>query len=171
MPIVYAVDPAVSFVTSATPNTEIDCLFVKSGTRNANWQAFYVHGKAAALAAITGITFRLKRYGTTASVTGTGVALTNALLTGTIQPRDVGAQLAKSTGAYNNLGTVAITAGTGGPATLVTVGCGAAGPGGWTAPNPDSMHLLEGSAAQSLDLFHSSGTASMVCAVSAEVVE
>lgn len=168
---VYTVDSAATVVTSGTANTEVGCLFIKPGARNVALQGIYVHGKGAGLTAISGITWRAKRYGTTATAVGTGVALTNALLTGTIQPRDPGTQLAKTTGALNNGATVVFTVGTGGPATLLTIGCGAAGPGGWVAPNPDSVHALEGSANSSIDILHSSGTISLNAAVSLEIVE
>ena len=44
----------------------------------------------------------------------------------------------------------------------VMFGCGAAGPGGWVAPNPDSMiAVLSASTLPSLDLLAASGTASL----------
>lgn len=168
MPFVYDVDPAVTVGTSATPNTEVDCLFVKPGTRNIDVVGIYVHGKGAGLTQLSGITWRIKKYGTTAAAAGTGTALTTGL-TGTVQQRDPGMQNAKMTGAFT--ATSGITAGTGGPGVMVTIGCGAAGPGGWTAINADAGHSLEGGAAQSLDVFHSSGTASLNAAVSLEVLE
>lgn len=170
MPFVYAVDSGATITTSATPNTENDCLFVKPGTRNISVQALYIHGKGAALTAISGITFRLKKWVTTAAATGTGTALSTGAA-GTIQQRDPGAQTAKMSGAFSNAAASGITAGTGGPNPLLTIGCGAAGPGGWVAPNSDSAHVLEGSANQSIDVFNSSGTASLLCAASLEVVE
>lgn len=170
MPFIYAVDPAGTIATSATPNTENDCLFVKPGTRNLAIQALYIHGKGAGLTALSGITTRLKKWGTTASATGTGTALTTGL-TGTVQQRDPGAQNAKTTGAFSLAAAPGLTAGTGGPGVLLTIGCGAAGPGGWVAPNVDSTHVLEGSANQSIDLFNSSGTASLNFSASLEVVE
>lgn len=168
MPFIYAVDPATTIPTHATPNTEKDHLFIKPGTRNVGIQAIYVHGKGAGLTAISGITFRLKKYPSTAAATGTGTALAAGT---TLNPRDPGSQAAKASGAFSAASPSGITAGTGTLATLVTIGCGAAGPGGWVAPNADSMHELEGSATQSMDLFDSSGTASLNFASSIEIVE
>ena len=164
MPFVYAADPVASITTSATPNTEIDALSVKPGARNLAVQGLYVHGKGAGLTAISGITFRLKKYPTTATAVGTGSTVTTV-------PRDPGAQASKFSSVFSGASISLLTAGTGTLATLLTIGCGAAGPGGWVAPNPDSVHVLEGSATQSLDVWHSSGTASLVCAASLEVVE
>lgn len=166
MPMVYSYAPLVDLVTSATPSTELDQMFVKPGTRNLTLQAIYLQGKGAGLTAISGITLHPKKYTSTAS-SATG----NTALTG--RPRDPGFQAAKGSGAY--MGTVSTTLanpGTGGPTDLgLQVGCGAAGPGGWVAPNPDSTHVLEGSATMSFDFFSYSGTASMKYEITVETQE
>lgn len=160
MPFVYGVVPGAIQTTNATPLTANDCFFVKSGaTRNLGLQALYVVGRGAGLTAISGIQFRLEKWTTTSSAAGTGV---------TPAPRDPGMQAAKGTAAYS---ASAVTSGTGGPTLMLSIGCGAAGPGGWVAPNPDSVHVLEGAATQSLDVFCASGTASLNFELSAEVVE
>jgi hypothetical protein len=41
------------------------------------------------------------------------------------------------------------------------IGCGAAGPGGWVAANPDSLELLEGGGGLSIDMMDISGTVSL----------
>lgn len=152
MPMVYTVMSAAvatNFVTHATPGTEIDAFFVKPGARNVGIQAMYVGGKGAGLTALSGIAYRLKRYPTTASSGGTAV---------TPAPDDPGFQACKASAGEASAG---VTPGSG---TLVFLGgctSGAAGPGGWTAPNPDSVKVVEGSANQSIDLFASSPTTAL----------
>jgi hypothetical protein len=173
MPFAYTTDPATTLSTSATPNTEIDCLFLKPGAGAPLYvTGFSIHGKNAAATSITGITMRLKKYGTTAATTGTGVALTNALLTGTIQPAHPSFPLAAATGAYNSTSGATITAGTGGPATQLTIGCGATGPGAWAATSQDHPKALFAGANQSLDWWHSTaGSVSLPLSLSVEHLE
>lgn len=156
MPMVYtlALATEANIATNATPNTETEVFFVKPGVRNAALQAVYVIGKGAGLTAISGIVFRLIRWGTAAT---SGVSITPA-------PKDPGMQAAKQTAAS------APTAGTT-RLNRILFGCGAAGPGGWVAPNPDSVEMLEGGGAQSLDLLSASGTASLNFEFSAETQE
>lgn len=161
MPFIYGVVPGALQTSNATPNTENDCFFVKPGTgRAVAMQSLYVHGKGAGLTAISGLTFRVKRWFTTASAGGTAI---------TPSPRDGTIQAAKATAGY---AVAAVTPGTGGPTLQLSIGCGAAGPGGWVAPNPDSViGPVESAAAQSLDVFNASGTASLNFELAAEVVE
>jgi hypothetical protein len=156
MPMVYSLSLATAgnVATNATPNTENETFFVKAGVRNVALQSCYVIGKGAGLTAISGISFRVIKF-TTASTAGTAITPT---------PKDPGMQAAKHTSAS------APTAG----ATRVNrliFGCGAAGPGGWVAPNPDSVELLEGGGGLSIDLLNQSGTASLNFEWSAETVE
>jgi hypothetical protein len=53
----------------------------------------------------------------------------------------------------------------------LSIGCGAAGPGGWVAPNPDSVAVVEAGSGDSLDIYSASGTASLVLEISTEIVE
>jgi len=156
MPMVYSLALATeaNIATSGTPNTETEVFFVKPGVRNAALQAVYVIGKGSGLTAISGIVFRLIRWGT-ASTAGTGITPT---------PKDPGMQAAKQSAAS------APTAGTT-RLNKILFGCGAAGPGGWVAPNPDSLEVLEGGGAQSIDLLAASGTASLNFEFSAETQE
>lgn len=145
-----------ALTSSGSANTEVDDLFVKAGSgRSVGIQGIYIHGKAAALGAISGLTMRLKKW-TTASTAGTSV---------TPQPADPGAQASKFTSAYTP------TPGSGGGLYHLEIGCGAAGPGGWTAPNQDSLKLLESAFAGSFDIYSSAGTASLVHGLSVECVE
>lgn len=145
-----------TLTSSGTPNTEVDDLFIKAGTgRGVGIQGIYIHGKAAALSAISGLTMRLKKW-TTASTAGTSV---------TPQSADPGAQAAKFTSAYSP------TAGSGGGLYHLSIGCSAGGPGGWTAPNQDSLKVLESAYAGSFDLYSAAGTASLIHEISVEAVE
>lgn len=163
MPFVYGLSAGADVTCSGTPGTEVDMLAVKAGaTRNVAVQSYAVMGKGAGLTAISGIVYRCKMYPTTATAVGTGSTLTP-------QPRDPGAQAAKSTAFSGAAG--ALAAGTGTLLLHAAFGSGAAGPGGWVFPNPDSMPLLEGAATKSVDLFCASNTASLKCECSAEVVE
>lgn len=160
MPMVYSVVPGALQTSNATPNTENDCFYIAAGTgRTVGLLALYVHGKGAALTAISGITFRIKKWSTTASSAGVGITPT---------PKDVGMQASKHTAGY---AVATVTSGTGGPTLLGSIGCGAAGPGGWVAPNPDAVPVIESGSADSIDVFNTSGTASLNFEMSAETVE
>ena len=129
MPMVYTsslATPGVS-TTSGTTNTETGVISYKpaasGNVASAALQAVYVIGRANALTAISGIAFRVMTV-TTASTGGTAT---------TPAPKDQGNQAAL-TGAVTGQ-TISST----GRKNHVIFGCGAAGPGGWVAPNPDSM--------------------------------
>jgi len=158
---VYGILPGALQTTNATPNTENDCFFIAAGSagRATSLQQLSVHGKGAGLSTISGITFRLKKWFTTASSGGTAI---------TPAPRDGTVQASKCTAGY---AVATVTSGTGGPTLLLSIGCGAAGPGGWVAPNQDSCPLVEAGSADSLDIFNASGTASLNFELSAEVIE
>jgi hypothetical protein len=157
--LVYSDVPGALQTTNGTPNTANDCFFVSPGTRTLNLQAVYVQGRGSALTSISGISFRIKRWTTTASSGGSAI---------TPSKSDIGAQNAKHSSGYS---ASAVTPGTGGPTLLKSFGCGAAGPGGWVAPNPDTWQNVEASANMSLDVDNISGTASLNFEMSAEVVE
>lgn len=158
MPFVYTVTPGTQLTSSGSTNTEVDSAFIKAGAagRGCGIQRVDVHGRAPALTAISGLTFRWKKW-TTASTAGTGM---------TGRPADeAGMQAAKFTAAYSP------TPGSGGGNYHGSFGCGAAGPGGWAALNPDSMKFLEAGYAGSLDLYNESGTASLKYEFQIEVAE
>jgi hypothetical protein len=145
---------AGNVATSSTANTESDTIYFKAGARNLLLQAMYAIGKGAGLTAISGIVHRIVKFAT-ASSSGTAAA---------IVPKDPGAQAALHT---------AFTGGTEGTTRTqqVIFGHGAAGPGGWVAPNPDSMIVLQGAATNSMDCCNASGTASLNFEFSCETVE
>ncbi len=156
MPMIYSLSLATAgnLTTSGTANTETDTFFVKAGVRNAWLQSMYVVGKGAGLTAISGIVFRIIKF-TTASTLGTAMTPT---------PKDPGMQAAKATAASRpTAGTTRVN--------RILFGCGAAGPGGWVAPNPDSVELLEGGGALSIDCMDASGTVSLNFEFSAEIGE
>jgi hypothetical protein len=153
MPMVYTISPATAGNSTAT-TSETDIFFIKAGARNAALQAMYLIGKGAGLTAISGIAMRIIKWAT-ASTAGTAITPT---------PKDPGMQAAKSTSA--SLPTSGTTR-----TQHVVFGCGAAGPGGWVAPNPDSVILIEGGGAFSIDAMSFSGTASLNFEWSAEFVE
>jgi len=162
MPMVYTsslATPGVS-TTSGTGNTETDAIYLKPASavpaRNVGLQAAYVIGRASALTTISGIVFRIIR-ATTASTVGTAT---------TPNPKDAGMQAA--TAVASTGGTISTT----GRTNHVVFGCGAAGPGGWVAPNPDSLVLVTSAATQpSVDLLAASATASLTYEFSVEHVE
>ncbi len=156
MPMVYTISLATAgnLTTNATPNTETNAFFVKSGTgRTAGIQAVYVVGKGAGLTSISGIAFRLVRFAT-ASTSGTGM---------TPAPKDTGMQAAKCTSASRPTSGSTRT-------NRLVFGCGAAGPGGWVAPNVDSVETND-TTAGSMDVLDVSGTASLTYEFSAELIE
>jgi hypothetical protein len=157
MPFMYCVMSKVvneNYATSGTPNTGIDVAFIAPGaSRPSALLALRVQGKGAGLTALTGISFRLEQWTSTASSAGTSI---------TPRPVDNRAPAAVSTAAAGAGGGInAVTSGTGGPNFVGGCGCGASGPGGWVAPNPDGAIVLDGGATKSTDLFSASGTASM----------
>jgi hypothetical protein len=128
--------------------------FLKPGSSRAvGLIAARVQGKGANLTALSGIAIRLKQWTSTASSGGTSI---------TPRPVDNRAPAAVATAAAGaSGGTGAVTSGTGGPSVVCAFGCGASGPGGWVAPNPDAAIVLDGGATKSTDAFSASGTASL----------
>jgi hypothetical protein len=121
------------------------------------FQAAYVVGRGGGLTAISGIVFRVIRV-TTASTGGTST---------TPNPKDTGFAAATTTAVTGQ--TISST----GRTNHVIFGCGAAGPGGWVAPNPDSMIVQPAvvTTAPSVDLVAASATASLTYEFSVEFQE
>jgi hypothetical protein len=159
MPFVYGIAPTVAtFLTSsATPNTEALNIAIRQATRGVDIQAIYVIGKGSQLTSISGLGFRLRRW-TTVGTGGTAI---------TPAPRRIGTTA--STTAASSEAT--ITAGTVSGAYQLTFGCGAGGPGGWVAPNPDSVIHIEGGSSDEIDINSQSATASLNFDISAEIAE
>lgn len=159
MPFVYGIAPTVAtfLTTSGTANTELPNLAIRQATRGVDIQSFYVCGRGAGLTSISGIAFRARRW-TTAGSGGTAI---------TPAPRRIGTTA--STTAVSS--ETAITAGTVSGAYQLAFGCGAAGPGGWVAPNPDSAIHIEAGSSDEVDLNSISTTISLNFEVSAEIAE
>jgi hypothetical protein len=155
MPFVYNVAQATttSFTSSGTPNTETCVMTLRAGSGRMSFlQEVNLMGRGAGLTAISGILFKA-RYHTTASTSGTSI---------TPAPRNTGAPAAKATAAAG-----AVSIGSGDTGIRLTLSCGAAGPGGWVAPNADSaIDAGEAGSGDSLDMSTQSGTASLVHDVS-----
>ena len=152
--------PGVS-TCSATPLTETGAISFKPPVvlpaRVAGLQAVYVVGRGAALTTISGIVFRIIRC-TTASTAGTAT---------TPNPKDKDAPAGTLTAVTGQ--TISST----GRTNHVVFGCGAAGPGGWVAPNPDSLVMIVPvvTTAPSVDVVAACGTASLLYEFSCEHVE
>lgn len=151
MPLVYTTSLATpgTSACSGTPNTETGAVSLKTASqgRNISLQSAYVLGRGAALTALSGIVFRIMS-ATTASTSGTGT---------TPSPKDVIGYTAATAVAVTGQ-TISST----GRKNHVVFGCGAAGPGGWQAMDPDSMIVITpNSTAPSVDLVAASATASL----------
>jgi len=143
VPLVYTSSLATpgTSTTSGTTNTETDAIYLQPASavpaRNVMLFAVNVQGAGNALTAISGLRFRVIRC-TTSSTSGTST---------TPNPADSGMQAATATAKTG--GTISST----GRTNHVIFGCGAAGPGGWVAPNPDAMIVVTSASTQpSVDL-------------------
>jgi len=159
MPFVYDISLATAgnTTTNGTGGTENNTFSIKAGAANCALQAMYAIGKGAGLTAISGIVHRIVHWAT-ASTSGTGITPT---------PKDSRLQ-----GNVSAKATVISGATNGSTRTnKVVFGHGAAGPGGWVAPNPDSAEALIASGSDSIDALNASGTASLAFEWSGEIVE
>lgn len=138
--------PATPLATNATPNTETVNAALRQATRGFDLFSILAGGRAAAATSITGIAMIVRRW-TTAGTGGTAT---------TPAPTRIGTTA--STTAVDS--QTAITAGTVSGAIVCGFTFGAAGPGGWTAANPDAMVHVEAGSADELDLTTLCGVAS-----------
>jgi hypothetical protein len=156
MPFVYHVSSAgsTSLTSSGTPNTETTVASLRAGSGRMSFlQEVNLMGRGAGLTAISGILLKV-RYWTTVSTGGTSV---------TPAPRTTGAPASKAAAVIAG----SITPGTVDGGIRLSLSCGAAGPGGWVAPNADSaIDAGEAGSADCLDFYTQSGTASLVHDVS-----
>jgi len=146
------------YTTSSTAGNLTDCMrFLTGASRQAGIQSLYLTGRGAGLTSISGISARIIRL-QTASTVGTAA---------TPRPRDLTAPASTITISS------APTIGSGTVSVQVAVGCGAAGPGGWVAPNPDSAIMLSanGGINGNADLIIGSNTVSLNCDVDVEHFE
>jgi hypothetical protein len=141
LPYIYDVthDGTLKFLsTSGTANTELANLQLKQAVRNFFVNAYRAQGRGVAMTTLTGITFVARRWTTVGSL---GTAAVPA-------PRRRDAPAA-ATGAATSVDT-AITAGTVSGAIQASFGCGAAGPGGWTARDDSSKIMVEAGSADEI---------------------
>lgn len=138
---------AGNLTTNGSANTETETFRLNAiaNGRNVGLQAVYLIGKGAGLTAISGISMRIITW-TTGATAGTTI---------TPSPKDINGPAATATAASRP------TAGTT-RTNRIVFGCGAAGPGGWVAPNPDSLIMIRGQATPySIDGLDVSGTVSL----------
>jgi hypothetical protein len=160
VPLFYTIVPGAIQTTNAAPLTANDCLFVKAGATRTVWiKAIYPEGRGALLTSISGISYRLEKWTTTASSGGTAV---------TPSPNDPGYQASKHTSAW---AVATVTSGTGGPTLMISLGSGTTSPGNFIAPTMDEGYSLEGASTQSLDIFNASGAPSLNFELSLGTVE
>jgi hypothetical protein len=160
MPMFYTLVPGAIQTTNATPLTANDCFFITPGATRTFWvKAIFPEGRGAQLTSISGITYRLEKWFTTASSGGTAL---------TPSPNDPGYQAAKQTAGW---AVATVTSGTGGPTLMLSIGSGTTSPGNWIAPTLDDAYSLPAAAASSLDIFCASGTASLNFELSVGTVE
>ena len=159
MPLFYGIVPGAIQTTNATPLTANDCLFVAPGVRNVWIKHILPGGRGASLTSISGITYRVEKWTTTASSGGTAVTPT---------PEDIGYQAAKATSGW---AVATVTSGTGGPLLMLSISSGSTSPGNWIAPTLDEAPMSQGGSTTSLDVFCASGVASASFEQSLMVVE
>ena len=157
MAFVYDVPAGATLSCSGSANTELVNMAIRQATRGVDVQSFAVVGRGGGLTSISGIGWRVRRW-TTAGSGGTSI---------TPSPRRIGTTA--STTAADSQTT--ITAGTVSGVVQLMFGCGAAGPGGWAAMNPDSMIHLEGGSSDELDVNSISATVSLTFELGAEIAE
>jgi len=157
MPYYFSCSPATrASITGGTANTEFDAFQLRVGaSKNVNIQSIYVVGKGAGLTAISGNSFCIISL-TTPGAAGTSITPT---------PKIAGGAAAIATASSSP------TLGSTGRLNRIVFGCGAAGPGGWVAPNQDSCEQQIGGAGTSMDLVQLSGTASLPFEFSSEIWE
>lgn len=147
----YTDVPGATQTTNAAAGTANDCFFLKPGTSRALWlTGVFPEGRGALLSTISGISYRVEKWTTTASSGGTAITPT---------PVDPGYQAAQHTAGYS-AGTV--TSGTGGPTLLASFGSGATSPGNWMWSDINQSPCLQAGDNKSFDIFNVSGAASLV---------
>jgi hypothetical protein len=150
MPLFYSDVPGATQTTNATPSTANDCFFLAVGATRTMWlKGVFPTGRGASLTSISGISYRIEKWTTTASSGGTAITPT---------PNDPGYQAAKHTAGY---AAATVTSGTGGPTLCASFGSGTTSPGNWIAPTLDEAYSLQAAATQSIDIFNVSGAASL----------
>lgn len=166
MPFVYdlALATAGLSATNGSANTESSVFTAATVTtlpsNSVSLIAMYVTGRGGGLTSISGIAFRLITLTTASSTTGgTGI---------TPRPATVGGPAALTV-VFSAVTTIGST----GRVNHCIFGCGAAGPGGWVAPNPDAALTIRPTVtnAASIDCASVSATVSLNYEWSAQIQE
>ena len=142
---------------SGTPNTEVATFTIKPGAASCGLQSMYATGRGSALTSISGIVHRLVNFAT-ASTSGTAIT-----------PKAKDTRITAAVATVTSGQTLA--AGGSNRTNGLVIGHGAAGPGGYVAPNPDSPETMKGGTTGSLDAINASATASLTFEWSAEILE
>jgi hypothetical protein len=159
MPLFYSDVPGATQTTNAAANTPNDCFFIKPGTRTVWLKGVFPEGRGATLTSISGISYRIEKWFTTAASGGSAIVPS---------PNDDGYQAAKHTAGFS---AAAVVSGTGGPTLMASFGSGTTSPGNWIAPTLDEAYSLEGGVNKSLDVFNVSGATSLVFEMFTSTVE
>jgi hypothetical protein len=147
----YTDVPGATQTTNATANTANDCFYIVPGSsRSVGIKTIYPTGRGATLTAISGISYRLEKWTTTASSGGTSITPT---------PDESGYAAASHTAGFS---ASTVTSGTGGPTLLLSIGSGTTSPGNWQAPSFEEGYRLYAGQTQSMDIWNISGAASLV---------
>lgn len=139
--------PATVLATHGTVNTELTNAALRQAVRGFDLYAVLAGGRGAALTAITGIALLFRRWTTVG--TGGTASVPAPTRIGTVA----------STTAVDSF--TAITQGTVSGAIVGGFTFGAAGPGGWVAPNPDAMIHVEAGSADEIAINSVSGVTAM----------
>ncbi len=156
----YNVAPGALQSTNASANTANDSLFIAPGAlRGFGISAVYPQGRGANLTNISGITYRLQKWTSTASSGGTSITPT---------PKEAGYSAASETAGFS---ASAVTSGTGGPTLLLSIGSGTTSPGNWQTRTYDEALRLYASETKSIDVFNISSAVSLPYEISLDTFE
>lgn len=161
MPAYYTDVPGATQTTNAAANTANDCFFVAPGTTaRVAVRGILPAGRGAAKTNVSGISYRLEKWTSTASSGGSSI---------TPSPDAPEYRAAKHTAGFS---ASTVVSGTGGPTLMTSVGSGIATPGQWLAlPSLDDAYWLDAAATQSLDIFNVTGDVSLVFELSVLTAE
>jgi len=156
----YNVAPGATQTTNAAANTTNDALFIAPGSlRGFGISAIYPVGRGANLTNISGISYRLQKWTTTASSGGTAITPT---------PKEAGYSAASETAGYS---AGAVTPGTGGPTLVMSIGSGTTSPGNWQVRTYDEAPRLYAGETKSLDIFNVASAVSLSYEMSIDTFE
>src|SRR5271156_4060888 len=146
----YNVAPGAIQTTNASANTTNDALFIAPGSlRGFGISAIYPQGRGANLTNISGITYRLVKWTSTASSGGSSITPT---------PKEAGYAASSETAGFS---ASAVTPGTGGPTLIMSIGSGTTSPGNWQVRTYDESPRLYAGETKSMDILNVSSAVSL----------